>query len=396
MRERINLLHVIGSLQIGGAEKLLVSTMRKIDKKRFNPIVCCTGAGGELEQNMRECGIPVKVLCSNRPGSGSFYDLIEIVRLAYFMRKNRIDIVHTHLFESNVIGRIAAKLAKVPVTVSTIHNIYHWKKGKGFKNRIKALVDKITANYFTDMLIAVSDSVRKYHIDLGFNAKKIVILRNMVDLNEFKPLHNFDPVKKRRELRLDINCPVILNVAVLSEQKGHKYLLKAAKSILTTVPNTQFLIVGDGPLKAQLMSIAKIAGVSDNVTFIGMRKDIPELLSTCDIFVMSSLWEGLPITLLEAMAMAKPIVATSVGGIPEVIENGKDGILVPPKDPEALADAIIYLLRNKEKAKEMGIAAMKKVEEQYSASVVVRKLEQLYEELLSKKLKNYKMLCKMS
>ena len=382
MRNKINILYVIGSLRVSGAEKALVTIVRGINKERFHPIVCCTGGGGELESTIRKCGIPVKIF-----GSGRFYDFVEIIKLSQFIKRENVDIVHTQLFESDIIGRIAAKLAKVPIIISTFQNIYQWKQSKKLKERIKTIVDRITSNYYTDQLIAVSHSVKNFHIEkCGIRADKIVTLPNLVDFEKLKLRDGFDPVKKRQELSLKPGVPIMINIGRLFPQKGQKYLIQAAAKVASTFKKVKFLIVGNGFLLSDLKREVESLQLSDNVKFLGKRDDIPELLSISDVFVLSSLWEGLSVALLEAMAMGKPIVATNVDGALDVIKHKKEGLLVPPKDSNALTKAIIYLLENKEKAKKMGTAAKKKVVEQFSTNVVVRKLEQLYEKLLTEKL----------
>jgi len=382
MKTRYNLAQVIGSLQMGGAEKLLVSTVRELDKSKFNTFVCCsfaTGDYGTLKRDVTKCNVPVTTF-----GPHNLCLLAPIVRLAAFLRKNNIHIVHTHLPESNIIGRLAAKLARVPVVVSTIHNIYIPDTTTSYKKRIKVGIERITANYCTEHLIAVSKAVVNSHIQYAhMDPEKFTVLPPFIMLSEFDSAVDGDSLRqKRNELGIPLDAPVIINVASLSPKKGLNYLLEAAGDIVTKFPNTRFLVVGDGSLREDLYKNAANRGISENVIFTGVRRDIRELLAISDLFASSSLWEGLPQVFLEAMAMGKPVVATAVGGVPEIVDNGNTGIVVPPKDAPALAQAIIGLLRDPERTRQMGTAGRERVEREYGANVVVRKLERLYESLI--------------
>lgn len=381
MNSKINILYFINSLNVGGAERCLVSLIKKINRQKFNVIVCCMRKTGELISEVEKLGIPVITL-GYRP-----FNPVSIYRLSNIIREVKADIVHTQLYEADIIGRLAAKIAQVPVVISSIQNIHWWKSDHKLAPRIKAAIDRITVNYCTAKVIAVSDAVKEFHIkQVGYNSRKVTVLYNTINLDEFTLPGNLDPKRKKEtDFELQPETPVIINVASLTPQKGQVYILQAVPKVLKAIPDTHFLIVGQGRLNPELQAIARETGISNNVIFTGLRSDIAELLAMSDIFVLPSLWEGLSVAVLEAMAMKKPVVATNIAGMSELVINGETGVLVPIRDADALADAIINLLRYKQKAQRFGDAGRKRVTKFFSDDVVVTKLENLYEQLLTQK-----------
>jgi glycosyltransferase involved in cell wall biosynthesis len=375
-----NVAHVIGSLNMGGAEKLLLSTVCELDRRKFRTIVCCFDSG-VIFRDMEKNGIPVHVI----PMRGVGF-LTGTIRMARLFRKERIHIVHTHLPESNSVGRIAASLAGVPVCVSTLHNVFMEGRSQGFKVGVKQRIEKWTAQHCTDHLVSVSKAVfDSQRLHLRMKANNFSILPPFIMLSEFDAA--VDPAsanQKRQELKIGTDDPVIINVGSLSTKKGHRYLLEAAANVVREFPSVRFLLVGDGPLRGELQESAARAGLAGNVLFAGVRRDVRELLAISNLFASSSLYEGLPQVFLEAMAMGKPIVATRVGGVPEIIDDGKNGIIVPPENASALADGILSLLREPQHAYEMGKSGRGRIEQEYAAGVVVRRLEHLYENLLQR------------
>lgn len=367
------IMYIIDSLRIGGAEELLLTVVRKIDREKYNISVVCLFDEGPLANEIRTTGVKVEFLrMRNR------LDLPTFIKLIHLIRNEDIKIVHTNLFDSNFFGRMAAKLADVPVMVATEHNVYPWKK------RRHIFIDKLMAR-FTDRIIAISDAVRLWtseheNIDL----EKFVTIYNGIDINRFDlPV---DIYEKKKELRLDPRVPLIGTIGTLTGQKGHKYLLEALAKVTKVIPDVKLLIVGDGHLRTKLEELSVNLGLGENVIFCGWRRDIPEILAILDLFVLSSLWEGLPLAILEAQACGKPVVASNVDGIPEAVNDGQTGLLVPPKDPERLARAIVKLLRDKGLAMKMGEAGRKLVRQKFTSEIMVGKIEEIYDSLLKSKL----------
>ena len=368
----VNIMYLIEDLFIGGSEEDLLTILKGLNRERFNPLVICLAMGGPLVEEIKELGVEVKIIGLKRK-----FDLNTLWKLVRLMKERKIHILHTHLFVSDAYGRVAARIAGVPVILICMQNTYFWKR----KRHI--WLDR-TLSRFTDRIICCSEVVREFTIEQErIRADKFVTVHNMIDLAKFARV--VDVVKVKRDLGLNPETPIVGCVAILGPQKGHCYLLEAAAILLRRIPQTKFLIVGDGPLRRRLEGMAGDLGIGENILFLGNRRDTPQLFAAFDLSVLASLWEGLAIVLLEAMAMRKPIVATAVGGVPEVVVNQQTGILVPSKDPTSLAQAMLSLLKDRNKAREMGEAGRKRVEEKFSSKIMIKRLEDLYLSLLREK-----------
>lgn len=216
-----------------------------------------------------------------------------------------------------------------------------------------------------------------------FPPEKIVSIPTGVDMERFNP----DRVKEniREELGIDQDAPLVGNISIIRTEKGYPYFLEAAQEILKVKPKTKFLIVGHEPKGDTLAQAVKRQGLEGEVIMPGLRKDIPQVLATLDVFVLSSLREGVPQGVTQALAMEKPVVATNVGGIPEIVKNNQTGLLVPPTNSRALARAILELLEDREKAERLGRNGRKLIEEKFSQETMIEKIEDLYRELLKKR-----------
>jgi glycosyltransferase involved in cell wall biosynthesis len=235
------------------------------------------------------------------------------------------------------------------------------------------------------MIIAVSHHAKRSHIRWGINGRKIDVLHNCIVLSDFMIDSQFNPEQKKHDIGLRPDSNVVCNVAALTPVKGQKYLLEAMSKVVKIIPHTTLLIVGDGSLRSQLQMLANKLDIARNVIFMGVRKDVPELLAISDIFVLSSLSEGISISGLEAMSMRLPVVATAAEGNLELVVNHETGLLVPSRDAHGLAEAILYLLQSDEKKKAFGIAGRRRVEKHFSSDVIVPKLECIYKKLLTQK-----------
>jgi glycosyltransferase involved in cell wall biosynthesis len=233
--------------------------------------------------------------------------------------------------------------------------------------------------------VAVSEGTRQHHIRLGKLApEKVVTLYNGIDLSCFSLNGQFDRRASRQALGIPLDAPVLITVAVLRPPKGIQYLIEALPTILQAVPEARYLVVGSGQHEAALKELAQTYGVAERVIFTGARDDVPALLSMSDLFVLPTLTEALPTVLAEAMAAQKPIVASSVGGVPEMIEHGCNGLLVPPADPAKLAAACLQLLQDQAQARAMAYAGRQIVEQRFNIRKQVEHLGDLYQELLAK------------
>lgn len=369
----INVLYVIGTLQLGGAENQVVTMAPALCNDRYTIHVCCLGHEGVQADALRGRGIQVVALNMRLR-----YWPIAVYRLFRLIKQLNAQIVHTHLYDAGIWGRLVGKLAGVPVIVTTEHGMTLWKK------RRHLLLEHFF-NRFTDKMIAVSEDIRQRRIhDEGVSPEKIITIPNAVDIKRFSRIDSREQVRK--ELGIDTSCLVIGTVARLVVAKRLDYLLEAASVVCDAVPQARFLIIGDGPLRDDLERKALQLDLPPQyVRFLGSRQDIPELLSALDIFALSSEREGLPVSLLEAMAASRPVVATQVGGIPQVIQDGYNGVLIPPHDPAALAKAIRKLIEDNTQRKSLEKQGYRTVETRFSVEVVSRQIIALYSSLLEKK-----------
>jgi len=377
VKERIKILHIIEQLPFGGAENLLLVLARNIDRSRFDLSFCCLSAGGGIADRLREEGF--KVVCLENYRMRHFYKkIIDIIRL---IKSENVDIVQTHLIEANLWGRIGALLSRVPVVCKTEHAVLSgsWVNG-ALRNKTYSITDKIL-DRFSDRIIYVSESQRKIINRDGYNPFKHVVVYNAFDKEHFtldmsrkdiRSLHGFSDK--------DI---VIGAVGRLVFHKGYDWLFDAVKEVKKKHSGVKMLVVGRGPEEVRLKELACAAGV--DTLFLSDRDDVPELMKAMDIYVQPSLREAFGITIAEAMYSGLPVVATNVGGIPEIVIDGETGILIPPIDAGAIAKALIYLIENPHIAKKMGKKGKEVVLSRFTGEVYAKKLEELYISLLTEK-----------
>jgi len=371
----MKVLHIAGSVASAGAEKYILTIAENIGRE-FEITVACP-CYGRLVDELRDRGVKTIVL-----GKKVKYKLSACLGLAAFMRKNKVQIVHSHNPRSDFCARISSRLAGVPIHISTVHNSIY---AVSILKTWAYLFFYSLPLYMPDKLIALSQAgsdelVYRCKVD----PQRVVAIPIGVDTERFDPTKYDSGL--RDALGIEPNIPLIGIVAQLTAQKGHIYLLEAMRRIVRAFPKTKCLIVGDGPLREKLQGLAEKLGLSGHCIFTGARDDIPEVLSALDVWVLPSVAsEGLPRALLEALAMGKPVVTTRVGGIPELVIDGITGILVPPKDSEALKDAILSLLMDREKAREMGKRSRELVVKNFTQELMVRRIEKLYRTLMEEK-----------
>lgn len=368
---KINVLQLMTDSKIGGAEKVVLWLAKGFDKEKFNVKVCCLAKRGPIFNEIEKEGIEIFSL-----GMGSKWDLFKAFGLIKILRRENIHILHSHLFHANLLGRIIGKFAGVPIVISCEHIM-------GMESWWRLFLNRITSP-FVVRFIAVSFKVGEFLINsVNIKRSKVTVVQNGIELEGVcRPI---DTENKKKEIGISKDDLVIGTVARIHRQKGHVFLLQAAREIINNFPNVKFLIVGDGPLKKKMERIADDLGISKKIIFTGFCGDIPGIMSIFDVFALSSLWEGLPITILEAMAMRKPVVATNVSGNPEVVVDGETGVLVSPRDYQGLALALTRLLNDKDLRCRMGNAGYERVKELFGAKRMVADTEEIYRELLQKK-----------
>ncbi len=371
-KRKINVVHLVEELTIGGLEKTLTAVVLNLNKKKYNVSVWCLREGGFFADKLVKEGIDVNILhISTSRNPLSIYKLYRLLKI------HKFDIIHTHAYSAGTIGRISAFLAGIPVIISHNHSVYdYYNKYYHFVEWLLSLI--------TDRVICISEVVNRFANETQkINAKKLITIHNGIDDVCHVTEKRSSDLKK--ELGLPINHSVICTIAHMEEHKGLKYLLKSASLLLASRRDISFLLVGEGALERKLRKHCVDLKIEKNVICAGERSDIPEMLSFIDIFVLPSLREGLGLAILEAMACDKPVIATNVGGIPEIVKDGINGLLVSPEDPDALYRAMNELLNDREMLAKIGHHGKRVCEENFSSKVMIGKIEDLYDCLLSEK-----------
>jgi len=365
--KRIKLLQLITELERGGAEILLLELVKALPEKNFDIKVGYLRGQGTLVKEFKTNKIDITFF-----NIRSRFDIIGIFKLIFFLKKHCFDIVHTHLIDADIFGYIAAKIAQVPVIVSTKHNTDTFRK----KKLPAVWLDTFLANNSTKV-IAVSAAVKDFLIKFQkINPNNIEIIYNGVDLKKIN--RTIDIKQAKTALRINPEDYVIGCIARFDEQKGHRYLVQAINKVLAKIKNVFFVFVGTGRLESKIKERINQLNLNDKVKFLGQRDDINNILSALDVFVLPSVWEGLGIVLLEAQAAYLPVVATKVDGIAEVVKDGVTGLLVPAKDAQSLAAAIINLIEDNDKAQQYGKNGHEFVAQNFTIEKMANKIETLY------------------
>lgn len=373
MKKRTKILYIQSTFKDESPSLLLWYLCQFIDKEKYEILACCMRTGGPYEDKLRELGIQVKNF-----NMKSIFDLWVIFKLIKFIRENKVDIVHTSIRLADWYGRVSAKLAGVPLIFSTIHNTDYWRRER--KYIAYSILDRLLL-VFNTHIIAVSYGVKNFLVRWqSVSPDKITVIHNGIDVEEFTDSTSCE--KLMDLFGLQSNVPTVGFTGRIERQKGLHIFLHAAQYILQSGRPVQFLIVGDGSLCRELESLAKKLEIEQHIIFTGFRSDRSEVLTILrllDIFVMPSLWEGLGLSIIEAMRAGKPVVASNVDGIPEVVLDQETGILVPPNEPKALADAICILLDSPEKCREMGEMGRQRALKHFSIDRMVRDYEEFYD-----------------
>jgi len=351
----------------GGAERLAAVVAMKLDPARFESVLCASRQTDEplLDRELEEAGIGVLAL-----GRRSTLDLLAWRPLVSLLRDG-VDVVHAHMFGSNVWGTVLGRLSGVPVVVAHEHT---WS----FQGRpLRRFLDRELVARWADVFVAVSAEDRRKMIEVeGVDPAKIRLIPNGIP----SPA-NGAVADVRAELGIEPGAPVLGVVCELRAQKALEVLFEAAALLLPEFPSLKVLVAGDGPERARLEEAALRLGVADTVLFLGIRRDVPAVLAAVDVAVLSSDYEGSPLSVMEYMAAAKPVVSTRVGGVPELLAEDVHGLLVQPRDPEALAAAVARLLRDPALAKRLGAEGRQRQQREFSLEAMVHRIEDLYEEL---------------
>jgi len=383
---RIKVLRIIARLNIGGPAIHTILLTAGLNNERFEPLLV-TGVEGRREGNMLDLaaakGVEPIIIPELRRNVGPQDALVALLRLYHLIRRERPQIVHTHTTTAGLLGRLAAKLAGVPVILHTFHG--HVLRGYFGPLQSKALVwmERFLAR-LTDRIVTVSEGQRQELAGYGVAPlEKIVVVPLGFELEDLLSCESHRG-ELRRELGLGDDVRLIGIIARLVPIKNHRLFLQAAKLVAEAVPQARFLVVGDGELREELEAYAHELELDERVLFIGWRRDLPRLYADLDVVALTSINEGTPVSLIEAMAAGVPVVATAVGGVPDVVTDGETGYLVRSGDAKGLAEAIVELVGNPERAKAMGRAGRACVH-RFGAYRLIEDIASLYEELLVEK-----------
>lgn len=400
---KYRVLHIITRQDKGGSAENTLLTVLGLNKEKYDVTLI---KGSTLESDMsdeersanerdlkRALDLGVKIITVDElvRRISPLNDLKAFIKLFFIIRKGKYHIVHTHTSKAGILGRWAAwlcrfgKLTKTLVIVHTPHgHIFYGYYGR-FLTWIFKVIERITG-LITDRIITLTDREKQEHIDFKIAPpEKFVTIHSGVETKRFLEITYEETKRIRKELNIPDDYLVVGTAGRLVEVKGHKYFIQAVHKILKSLQpykDVKFIIVGDGPLMTYLKREADLLGISGSVMFTGWRADVPAVMSIFDIFILPSLNEGMGKVLVEAMLLKKPIIASSVGGIPDLIRNGENGILIPPASPDKLAEAIIDLIKSEDKRNRMGERG-RFIAESYSEKAMVEEIEKLYESSLS-------------
>lgn len=365
MKEKKRIMQITHDLSIGGLQQVVVNLCRTIDRTRFDISVLCLRSSGVLASEIEKMGITVFCLPQTKKT-----DYFAFLKIADLLRKEKIDIIHTHNTQPLIDGTLGALLAGVPRIIHTDH-------GRKFPDKKKYMFAEKIMSLFIHKYVGVSEQTTRDVINFEkISPRKTTTIINGIDYRQFDITIN--SVNKKKELNITSSGPVIGVVARLSEVKGVQYLIKAMPAIIEKISDAVLVIVGDGPLGDKLKDDVLRLGIEGNVVFTGARLDTPELFKIFDLYVLPSESEGLPMVLLEAMASCCPIIAADVGGVSTVIQHKENGFLIAPGMPDLIAQSVINLLLNKEEKKKYAESGLVIFMKRFRAEIMTQHYEQLY------------------
>jgi glycosyltransferase involved in cell wall biosynthesis len=386
MKKKIKILRIISRLAVGGSTYHSIVLTAHQDREVFD-CVLVRGREGEREGSMLEFARQkgLKSICYI-PEMGREIslkrDIVAFWKLFRLIRRERPDIVDTHQSKAGALGRLAALVAGTKVTIHTIHgHVFYDFFGK-LKSSLIVLVERLLARR-SSLLVAVSENVRKEVLAFGVGTpEKVITIPYGIELDKYLCIdgHRGD---LRRELGLSEREVVIGNVQRLVPTKGHRYLFRSIQLLKESAPEVRFVIAGDGEMRGELEQLAENLGLKERIYFLGFREDVDNIYADSDALIFPSLTEGAPFAIIEALASARPVVATDVGGISELIDEGQCGFVVPAKDPRALAEALLKLIRDQKLRKTFGENGRNKVYPHLSHTRLVKDMERIYLELVN-------------
>jgi glycosyltransferase involved in cell wall biosynthesis len=367
------ILYVIDGLEFGGGERVFLQLASGLkDRYRIN---VATNTVGKFAHELRDLEIRTFSVDLSRQLS---FKLVRQIR--DIIRQNGIDLVHSQGARADFFARVSGRIADSRHILCTVAMPVEGFNVSPLRKIAYRFLDQLSGRY-VDRFIVVSDSLKKILTEgRGIPTQRVVRIYNGIEVDLYHP--DLKETSLRSNWGIGPTAPLIGAIGRMVWQKGFEFLIRAMPNVISASPETKLLVVGDGPLRIELETLAKQLNVFDKIIFTGFRSDVSLILSTIDILAVPSVLEGFPMIILEGMAMAKPIVATQIQGITEQLVQGKQAILVPPKNPDALADVLLKLIHDKELASGLGMAARRKAEADFSVERMVRETEKVYLSLL--------------
>lgn len=381
--KRIKVLHIITNLAVGGAQDNVLLTIEKLDRAKYDVSLLTSSEGEWLERTKNIKNLHLIFVDSFTRMIHPLKDLLTLCKVYSRIKDGEYDIVHTHSSKAGVLGRVAAGLAGVPIIVHSHHGLNFHDYLNPVLRFMFLKLERWLSRISTKLIIVSSSNLQKV-LDVKLapphKLAKIYYGINFEDFNV-----RIDAKAKRNEIGIFGKQQIVGTVGRLCPQKAPQDLIRAIPKVIAANKDVIFIFIGGGQLLPKMRSLSRKLGVDSHVRFLGDREDIPELLRMMDLFVLTSLWEGMPRALIEAMYCARPVVATAVDGTPELLRNGMFGILAPPKDVEQIASGIITLLKDRERAEQMGQAARNHAANLFSIEKMLTEIEKLYDDLLHQK-----------
>ena len=378
---KLKVIHIITMLELGGAQGNTLFTVSNLDRNRFR-VGLITGPGGILDEEATKIpDLDLKFVPALVRPVHPLKDLSAFIEITRILRKEKPDIVHTHSSKAGIIGRLAAKAAGVPIVIHSVHGFGFNPYQRLLVRRLYIFLEKFMARY-TNVLITVAEENIKTGLRCGIGNRELyTLIRSGVDIQKIKRSAAATDLRAlRQELKLPEDAKIVLSVGPFKVQKDPIAFVECAARVASQVPAVKFLWSGDGELRADVEKRVRELHLENVIALLGWRKDIPALLRLCDVFILTSLWEGLPRAGVEALIVGKPVVAFAVDGIPEIVRDGQNGFVLPPGNHDEFARKLIQVLIDPNLHKNLSAEAARSIDASFDIHRMVRQQEQLYGE----------------
>jgi glycosyltransferase involved in cell wall biosynthesis len=382
-REKLRVLHVITRLIRGGADENTVSTVEGVDHERFDSEIlagCCTEIEGFSSEIRRRTTVLPELVRDPHP----LKDLVALVKMVGIIQRGRYDIVHTHTAKAGFLGRVAARIAGVPHVVHTVHGVTFHEHVNPLVRRAYVLLEKVGARLCEVMITVGEDVKQKYLAEAIGRRDQYVTIPSGIDLAPFQAARESPADRREAQRRAFGFGPEDVVVGVVSRlepRKGHRFLIDAIARLAPDFPDLKALVVVEGPQRGELEDRVRRAGLAERFVFAGYREDIAQVIATFDVAVLTSLWEGLPRVLVQYAMLERPTVTFAVEGASEIVEDGRSGYIVEPKNVDELVDRLRRLVVNAPDRLTFGRRARQRVEERWSVDLMVERISRLYEDV---------------